>query len=252
MRVNETHMPVTGGATAKHLALIAAMQMGAALQAQTPPHLLNAEALVVDLGESALTAPHWPNVYGLPASITWNGPLSTARTECSSFATLLLEHTYGWTPQHFQAWMGSISPDAARYHDAIAAQHGFQLISNIADVLPGDFIAIVYYPEYQSPSGHVMLVQGPPQSHSSKPYIAGTQQWIVPVIDSTSTCHGATDTRYTHPGGIGEGIFRIYTDANDEVTGCTWSLLGTSLGSYYPQSVTKTTGHHLVIGRLVQ
>jgi hypothetical protein len=146
--------------------------------------------------------------------------------------------------------MGSQSPDAAQYHDAIAAQHGFQWVPTIGQVAPGDFIAIVYYPEYQSPSGHVMLVQDYPQAHASKPLINGTFQWTIPVIDSTSSYHGTTDTRYGHHGGIGEGIFRIYTDANGLVVGYTWSLLSTSLGNYEPQTTSTNSGRHLVIGRL--
>src|SRR5262249_14714110 len=122
----------------------------------------------------------------------------------------------------------------------------------VDQIEPGDIMAIVYYPEYQSPSGHVMIVQGPPQPHLSNPFVTGTAQWTIAVIDSSSSYHGTTDTRYHYPGGIGQGVFRLYTNADSTVAGYTWSLLGTSLSSYYPQATTTSSGRHLVIGRLTK
>ncbi len=218
------------------------------LPAQT--HLTNAENLVLDLVQSSQTAALWPNVYGLPEYINWNGPHSTAKTECSSFATLLLEYSYGWTATNFVNWMGHASPDAAIYHDTIAAQKGFKQILTVDQIHPGDFLAIVYYPEYQSPSGHVMLVQDLPQPNNTKPLIAGTTQWTIPVIDSSSSYHGTNDTRYHHPGGIGYGTFRLYAKPDGTVAGYTWSLLSTSTTNYVPQATSTNHGNHLVIGRL--
>jgi hypothetical protein len=232
---------------------ILAMAAFATAGAQTPPaHLTQAESLLSNLLQHEKTATTWPNVYGTPASIVWAGSLSTARTECSTFVTNLWEYTYGYTSTTFQNWMGSTSPDAARYHDAIQAANGFQPITNVNDIQPGDIIAIAYYPEYQDPSGHVMIVQAAPQPNSSNPLVANTQQWTISVIDSSSSYHGTTDTRYAHPGGIGQGVFRLYTNPDGTPAGYTWSLLGTSLSSYYPQATTTASGHHLVIGRLNQ
>lgn len=221
------------------------------LRAQ-PQHLSDAENLVIGLLQSEQTAPAgtWPNFYGSPAVIHWDGAQSSARTECSTFLTLLLEHSYGWSSTNFWTWMGSTLPDAARYHDNIVRQNGFQRLTKVNQILPGDVLAIVYYPEYQSPSGHVMIVQDYPQPNSSKPLIQGTQQWTVPVIDCTSTYHGTNDTRYAHPGGIGHGTFRLHGAADTTVTGYTWSLLSTSVGNYVPQATSTNSGNHLVIGRL--
>ena len=217
-----------------------------------PPHLTDAENLVINLLQSSQTAITWPNVYGTPAAINWNGAQSTAVTECSSFVTLLWKHTYGWTNGTFSKWMGSTSPNAAIYHDTISKQNGFALVSTVDQIRPGDIIAIVYYPEYQSPSGHVMIVQDLPQPNNTKPFITNTAQWTIPVIDSSSSYHGTTDTRYSHPGGIGHGIFRLYTKPNGTVSGYNWSLLSTSTNTYYPQATTTSSGHHLVIGRLTK
>jgi len=237
-----------------HLLPVMALAIGVTtgLQAAAPPYLTNAENLVIDLlqSEQGATANNWPNVYGLPAFITWSGAQSKAKTECSSFVTLLWQHTYGWTASDFHNWMGSTSPDAAKYHDTIVAQNGFQRLQLVQQIQPGDILAIVYYPELQSPSGHVMIVQDLPQTNSSAPLVASTRQWTVPVIDSSSSYHGTSDTRYAHPGGIGHGIFRLYANSDGTVMGYTWSLLGTSMSNYVPQATSTNSGRHLVIGRL--
>jgi len=233
--------------------LLAGSLLAGAAHAQTPPRFLAvAEALVDDLQQSQLTSPIWPNVYGTDPYIVWAGAGSSARTECSSFVTLLWQHTYGWTPATFSSWTGHTSPVAAVYHDEIVAQNDFIRLQTIDELQPGDLIAIVYYPETQSPSGHLMIVEDVPQANSSKPFIDGTNQWTIAVVDSTSSYHGTSDTRYAHPGGIGRGIFRLYTNADGTVAGYTWSLLGTSVASYYAQATTVDSGHHLVLGRLAR
>lgn len=241
------------GRRSNSLALLA-LTASAAVRAQQAPGFLDvAEHLVDDLQVSAQSAPEWPNVYGTtPSYIEWSGAASSARTECSSFVTLLWQHAYGWTPASFKAWTGHSSPEAAVYHDTIAAHEGFDEITTVGAIRPGDVVAIVYYPEYQSPTGHLMIVAAQPQANSSAPLVAGTDQWTIDVVDSSSTYHGTADTRYAHPGGIGRGTFRLYTNPDGTFAGHTWSLLGTSLASYYPQPTTTQNGRHLVVGRLTR
>lgn len=233
---------------------IAAVLLAASCVAQAqqaPGFVAVADQLVADLLESQQTAAEWPNVYGTdPSYIEWNGAQSSARTECSSFVTLLWRRTYGWSASSFKSWTGQSSPEAAVYHDTIARHDGFIEVTTVGAILPGDVIAIVYYPEYQAPTGHVMIVDAAPQPNSSAPLVPGTDQWTVDVVDSSSTYHGSADTRHDHPGGIGRGTFRLYTNADGTFAGHTWSLLGTSLASYYAQPTTTDAGRHLVIGRL--
>ena len=203
------------------------------------------------------------NSYGSPASINWNAaPDTAALTECSSFVTLLLKHSYGWDNTFFINWMGSSSPNAATYHDKIAAANptagGWTQIFDITAVQPGDIIAIKYLPGYTTPNatGHVMVVQSapvenlnpnPPFGNGTSPIVAGTLQYKLQVVDSSDSYHGSTDSRYKsgHPGGIGQdGYFRIYIDQNThQIVGYTWSLYSNS--TYYNQSQ-----RNLVIGRL--
>jgi hypothetical protein len=240
-------MPGWSGKVALSLLGVVALCAG---HAQTPPgYFANAEALLGDLQQSELSSPIWPNVYGSDPFIDWDGPHSSARTVCSSFVTLLWQHTFHWNPATFVEWMGDPNPLAAAYHDTIAARDGFLRLQTIDELRPGDIIAIVYYPEYQSPTGHVMIVQALPQPNVSTPIIAGTSQWTVSVIDSSDSYHGTTDTRYAHPGGIGRGIFRLYANPDRTIAGHTWSLLGTSLSNYHPQATGIDSGRHLVMGR---
>lgn len=170
-----------------------------------------------------------------------------SHTDCSGFLTALLEKAYGFTPDFFKQWLGRRRPLAKTYHEAIINQHGFKLIHSIADVEPGDIIA-VRYPDGTGSTGHIMVVSDIPQERkASGPKIKGTGQWEIAVIDSSESGHGNTDTRHredgTYGAGAGEGILRLYTDRKGRVAGYTWSTFGNS--EYYDQTVRS-----LVIGRL--
>jgi hypothetical protein len=94
-----------------------------------------------------------------------------------------------------------------------------------------------------------MIVSGMPQRmQESSPLVAGTQQWIVPVIDETSSSHGKGDTRQNAGGtsrsGVGSGMLRVYTDGRGSVVGYTWS---TSRRSEF----RSQNDRHLEIGRLM-
>ena len=92
-----------------------------------------------------------------------------------------------------------------------------------------------------------MLIAGMPQSQaSSRPLLAGTAQWDVPIIDSSESGHGSADTRHQPDGtfyqGIGQGVLRLYTGADGSIAGYTWSDSASPV--YYEQQARP-----LVIGR---
>jgi hypothetical protein len=95
-----------------------------------------------------------------------------------------------------------------------------------------------------------MLVAAVPvRIKAHKPFMSGTEQWEVAVIDSSMSGHGPSDTRHAkgkdgkdHPG-LGRGVLRIYTDHQGRVAGFTWSTLGVS-------KIKDPADEHLVIGRL--
>ena len=112
--------------------------------------------------------------------------------------------------------------------------------------------AAIRYPLGSSPSGHVQMVAslGPFQAKAaSKQTFLATERAIygffdVGVIDSSSTYHGALDTRAQKPGGIGRGgVYRVFVDSSLAVLGYTWSVAG---NDYKKESA----GFNQVFGRL--
>ncbi|MGE0039605.1 MAG: hypothetical protein AB7H88_14560 [Vicinamibacterales bacterium] len=230
-------------ALAVALASVLAFPAAGRAQDPAPAHAADANALVLDLAVSG------QNTYGSsPSYIVWNGAASAARAVCATFVTLLLQHSYGWTSSDFKAWTGSTSPNAARYHDTIEAQNGFDRVTTIADVRAGDILAIEYT-DGSGSSGHVaVIVDAPKARAASAPVVAGLDQFEVMVVDASASYHGWDDTRVKADGtwstGVGRGVMRLYADASGTITGYTWS---TKTGSDY---YDLQSGRHLVIGRL--
>lgn len=211
-----------------------------------PPHLVAAEELVehvqpVDSSyQHRHTLVHWGD-HG-------RGRYES-HADCSGLVNRLLEHAYGIAPAELDHWLDSGRPKASSYHRAIAERNGFERITRVEEVLPGDIIAI-RYPRGSGNTGHVMIVADVPRARpATPPVIAGTRQWEVSIIDSTTSDHGQGDTRHSasghfHPG-VGRGVIRLYTDAAGHVVGHTWS---TSSHSPYREQQAR----HVEIGRLTR
>lgn len=234
------HCPLTVKSVLLSVALLLS-SVSMSLAQLAPHYLVDSGNLIGYLHQSGL------NVYGSnPSYITWNGGSSAARTECSSFVTLLWQHSFGWTPINFRSWMASTSPTAAKYHDTIVAQNRFSQINYVNQIQLGDVIAIKY-PPGGTATGHLMLVSATPVIYAATaPLVKGTAQVIVSVIDSSASYHGPTDTRLQPGGtgqGIGQGVFRLYVNASGVIVGHTWSTYSNSV--FYNQSQ-----RHVVVGRL--
>lgn len=171
---------------------------------------------------------------------------SETHTDACGFLTALLYHAYpAKAPEFFKKWLKPKPPQPEHYFQAIDKQKGFTKVTSIDDVQPGDIIAIKYPSDAQT-MGHLMLVAAAVKSHAvSDPVIAGTEQWEVPVIDSSMAGHGKADTRRLADGvyhaGLGMGSLRLYTKSGN-VSGYAWSLLGNS-------SFHDSKARPLVIGR---
>ena len=184
-------------------------------------------------------------------TVKWKGTNGAtedeSHTDCSGLLNALLERSYNLTPRDFETWLGARRPLAITYHDAILNKQGFALIERVSEIKPGDIIAVKYPPDNDN-SGHLMIVaEKPRQREATKPIVANTKQWEVKVIDSSESGHGKTDTRRLPEGGfgqgVGEGVFRFYTDQKDVILGYSWSNFANS--DYHDQ-----TDRHLVVGRL--
>ena len=227
------------------VALLAAELCAAATcrAVEQPKHLAAAIDLLGRLDLQNTTYRH-----GDP-QVTWQG-VCQSHTDCSGFLDALLMHCYGYTRDDFKQWFDSHQPSARRYHDAIVHERGFREIRLLADVLPGDVLAVKYSNRTDS-TGHIMLVSERPRRIApQEPVVAATEQWEVPVIDSSHSGHGPTDTRYRRGSngkdhdGLGSGVFRIYTDPQGHVAGFSWSVSKAS-------KFVAPDDEHLVIGRLI-
>src|SRR5579871_4072103 len=205
-------------------------------------HLVEAKALVAKLNLQNTSYEHGKG------SIQWDAPCES-HTDCSGFVDALLTHAYGFSDSDLKHWFSvKRRPRAEDYHAVIVKQHGFQHIPHVQDAHPGDFLAVEYREPDAKNTGHIMLVVDRPRRiNPSKPLVAGTEQWEVTIIDSSSSGHGPSDTRSLGQGkshaGLGQGILRLYTDSAGAVLGYSWSTLGGS--AFKDQNL-----HHLVIGRL--
>ena len=221
---------------------VSALAQQAAPVVGVPKHLTVAQALVANLD---LT--HTSYKHGEP-EVSFAAPCQS-QADCSGFIDSLLQYTYGYTPQDYKKWFDSHRPSAKRYHDAIVDQSGFTQVQHVQDMLPGDLLAVKYLNRTDN-TGHIMLAAERPIRISPKaPVVAGTQQWSVEVIDSSESGHGPTDTRHARGAGgkdhdgVGEGVLRIYSDAEGSIAGFTWSTVSAS-------KFKDPGDEHLVIGRL--
>ena len=177
------------------------------------------------------------------------GVSATNRTVCGTFVTRLLQKSVGFTASDFYnsfnkkmdscevgtvagVQKGTNSPDAAQYHHKIANCGGTGPVklakrASISAVEIGDIIAVKYGnpADHNNASGHVMLVRGAPAlDNSVTDGPEGSDRWLVEIIDSTQSPHGAGDWRALSAGqGLGHGTFVLYTDANGAIVASRWS-----------------------------
>ncbi|MEB3238789.1 MAG: hypothetical protein VKM68_01100 [Cyanobacteriota bacterium] len=184
--------------------------------ASMPLHLVWAERLLADLRPA-------DNRYaGPPPRLTWRGVDGADRTsnssDCSGFVTALLRRAYHLGPADLRRWLGSASPTAARYHEAISRADGFRPIERADAVEPGDLLAIRYQrsPLEGMATGHLMLA-------AERPRPLGAGRLALVVIDSSRTGHGPEDRRGSL-GGAGRGTIALVVDAAGRPSAYTWSL----------------------------
>jgi hypothetical protein len=214
---------------------------------ELPKHLVAAQELLKSIKLEDTSYKH-----GEPA-VTWKGEDGAGKcvshTDCSGFIDVLLMHSYGYDRDALKKWLGKKRPTADCYHDKIVDEVGFMHIAHLKDAKPGDLLAVKYLTRTDN-TGHMMLVASTPKKvDATKPIVKDTEQWEVLVIDSSESGHGPHDTRHgkgqgsKDHDGVGQGVLRIYTNADGSVAGFTWSTLTAS-------TFKDPKEEHLVIGRL--
>ncbi|MFE7674440.1 LamG domain-containing protein [Streptomyces albidoflavus] len=140
------------------------------------------------------------NVYlvGSPSSVTWGTPADpttwTARARCSSFLTWVLRHTYGWaTADYFRTYFQDTIPEAADYRAAFAdgtAGPRFRRVRKVADLRPGDLVAVDYNGQVANNTGHIVMVREVKGPFTGSADFAGETQYAVEVVDCAASPHG--------------------------------------------------------------
>jgi hypothetical protein len=164
----------------------------------TVAHLIEAQTLVDYVGLADQTT---NNVYkrpGDPTVMVWGAPGDPStwmvRAQCNSFLTSILKRAYpGWaTDAFFTQYFGERTPRARRYQQVWAtgeAPH-FRIVTRVADLLPGDLIAINYVADTGSGTGHLVIVRRRKGVYTGTMTFAGETQYPVEVVDCTSDPHG--------------------------------------------------------------
>jgi hypothetical protein len=194
---------------------------------------------------------------GIPDELHWGTPADPATwiasARCASFVTGVLRHTYPWaTDDYFQTWFHDPSPEAEDYRRYFADNPGPRMrrIEKVADLLPGDLIAIDYSTTEngtpQANTGHIVMVR-----RLQPPYTAGPAQhpgviqYPVEILDCTADPHGEyqfasykdfPDTRMVGADGnlqgVGIGHMFFYADAAGGFAGYRWSVNSSSANTH--------------------
>ncbi|CCH28462.1 hypothetical protein ABZ816_29190 [Actinosynnema sp. NPDC047251] len=222
------------------------------------PHLLEAEQLVgylslpsCPLANNTYKDPDQPNV------VRWGSPGDAStwvnQSQCASFQTAVLRRTYRWaTRKFFTTHFGLASPFARDYRAAFArggVPH-FRRVLRVADLRPGDLVAVDYRNEQDTNTGHIVLVRSVRGTYTAPVAslnFPGETQYAVEVVDCTAEPHGLhgvggyfaypdsrifNATAQTAGAGIGHMMFYA-SDETGEFTRYRWSV-NTSSSATYP------------------
>lgn len=221
------------------------------------PHLLEAEHLIgylslptCPLGNNTYKEPYQPNVvrWGSPGDATgW-----VNQSQCASFQTAVLRRAHRWaTPKFFRTHFGTASPFARDYREVFAERDvpHFERVAKVADLRPGDLIAVDYRNDSDTNTGHVVMVRsvkGVYTAPRARLNFPGETQYAVEVADCTSEPHGVhglgdyfryPDNRIFNAtaatDGAGYGHMMFYaSDATGEFSRYRWSVNTSSAGTY--------------------
>lgn len=158
-----------------------------------------------------------------------NGSKETVnRSDCSGLVILLLKEAYGLEDAYFKETFGKTRPLAKEFAAAIASEKGFKKISSVKELMAGDILAAEYLEAVESgDTGHVLLVasnfSADWKHEASAPLVEKTEQFLVPIIDSSKSAHWKGDSRPKGQTGIGFGFLRIYAGVDGKIAGYSWS-----------------------------
>ena len=149
--------------------------------------------------------------------------------DCSGFVGYAVDHGVGTAMTSLRAATGPrpLAKDFEAYFESIgasASKGGWSRVGRAMDLVPGDVIAWIKPDDVVSANtGHVLIVRGGVRRSSTRADVI-----IVPITDSTSTPHGAGDSRAAGQNGLGTGEIGILVDASGAPIGYHWSTSDSS------------------------
>lgn len=170
-----------------------------------------------------------------------NETTGTRRADCVGFVSYALKRVL---PDAFKLF-NSTGPTPAKYVDYLRSRPTsastqtsarWRRITSVRNLKAGDLVGWKNPPGSRA-SGHVMIVAGTPRAGRSS-----RGEWIVPVIDSTSSPHNyrAWDSRGTRYTGVGQGQIGLKIDSSGAPKAYYWT------GGYSGTAVYRT----IALGRV--
>ena len=175
---------------------IAALALPASAAATTATqHLTDGQQLVTNLGLTAWPGQRSINTYDADnanAGVSWGTPGLAAGwsndTKCARFVRELFGHAYSWaTDAWFTQEFDSTSPDTEQLVANMPSAEHFDVVTTVTALEAGD---LVMFDKAGTGVDHTVVVRQKVSLADGITPVAGTVQYAVQVIDSTSNPHG--------------------------------------------------------------
>ncbi len=175
----------------------------------------------------------------------------TMYADCSGLAIALLDRATSPARSLMSVQKSRQRPLAEDFVHSIQGAQGFNKITTIESIQPGDLIAWKFTLDSDKKiakvTGHVMLIDTIPVNIENRaPFVPKTIQYEVFVIDSSKAYHDPRDTRVQADGtkikGLGRGKLRLYVSANHEIVGFANNFTNATFQPFDPAWAQYSTG----------
>jgi hypothetical protein len=233
------------------LIAVVLLSVPATATATTPvtQHLTSGQQLVSNLGLTAWPSQGTINKYdadGLNSGVTWGTPGVASGwsndTKCARFVRELFGRAYSWaTNTWFTQQFGSTSPDTEQLRAHMPAAQHFDVVNTVTALQAGDLVMF----DKATGEDHTAVVRQKTSLPDGISPQAGTVQYAVQVVDSTSNPHGylingtnhtykqwadtrrldGSGTSVTEYNGAGYGWMVLYANStNGAIYGWRWGV----------------------------
>ena len=175
----------------------------------------------------------------------------TMFADCSGLTIALLDRASSSTRSLMAIPPKRQRPLAEDFVRSIQSARGFEKITSIESIELGDIIAWEYVLDFDKKiaktTGHVMLIDSlPVKIENRAPFVPGTSQYELYVIDSSTMHHDPEDTRVQPDGsrikGLGRGKLRLYQTEEGEIVGFANNFANGMFQPFNPDWTRYSTG----------